>query len=277
MTPFSRPLLAAPCAAICAAAMCASAAPASAAGDLLVAPTRIVLDGARGTEVILNNIGTETATYRISLELRRMDGQGALGDVAAASAAQQAALAMIAFAPRRVTLSPGQPQAIRIGVRAPAGLPDGEYRAHMLFRAIPDARPAIASAATKGGITIDLKPVYGVTIPIIVRRGRLEATAAIANARLLTQGTRQAVSFDLIRTGSRSVYGEVLVFKPGVAAPVVLNRGIAVYTEVGTRNVTLPVVADHPGSIAGPVRIQYVEWGPEGPGRTLAEARVVLR
>ena len=41
--------------------------PAQAAGDLLVAPTRIVFDGQRGTEVVLNNIGSETATYRISL------------------------------------------------------------------------------------------------------------------------------------------------------------------------------------------------------------------
>jgi hypothetical protein len=48
-----------------------AAAPASAAGDLLVAPTRLELDGFRGTEVVLNNIGSEAATYRISLELRR--------------------------------------------------------------------------------------------------------------------------------------------------------------------------------------------------------------
>ena len=43
-----------------------ASAPAQAAGDLLVAPTRIVLDGRRGAEVILNNIGSEEATYRIS-------------------------------------------------------------------------------------------------------------------------------------------------------------------------------------------------------------------
>ena len=53
-------------------------APAQAAGDLLVAPTRIVLDGQRGTEIILNNIGAETATYRVSLELRRMSKEGRL-------------------------------------------------------------------------------------------------------------------------------------------------------------------------------------------------------
>ena len=44
-------------------------------GDLLVAPTRIVLDGRKGTEVVLNNIGDEPATYRISVEFRRMTEQ----------------------------------------------------------------------------------------------------------------------------------------------------------------------------------------------------------
>ena len=39
-----------------------AAVPQGGAGDLLVAPTRLVLDGRRGAEVILNNIGTEPAT-----------------------------------------------------------------------------------------------------------------------------------------------------------------------------------------------------------------------
>ena len=51
--------------------LCAPAAEAG-IGDLLVAPTRIVLNGSRGTEILLNNIGEDVATYRISVELRRM-------------------------------------------------------------------------------------------------------------------------------------------------------------------------------------------------------------
>src|SRR5690349_8885196 len=50
-------------------------------GDLLVAPTRVVLNGSRGTEIILNNIGEDVATYRISVELRRMKSDGTLEDV----------------------------------------------------------------------------------------------------------------------------------------------------------------------------------------------------
>ena len=82
-----------------------AATPASAGvGDLLVAPTRIVLNGSRGTEIILNNIGDDVATYRISVELRRMGANGQLEDVAAPSAAETSARDMILYAPRRVTL-----------------------------------------------------------------------------------------------------------------------------------------------------------------------------
>lgn len=249
---------------------------AHAAGDLLVAPTRVVLDGPRGTEVILNNIGSEPATYRISLELRRMKPDGSLDDVApeAASAAEAAALQMISYAPRRVTLPPNQPQAIRIGIRAPEGLPDGEYRAHMLFRAIPDAVPVTEQAAAGSGFTVAITPIYGVTIPIIVRRGALSATAAISDARLTAADGRPALSFALSRTGDRSVYGQIRVFKPGIDKPVVTARGIAVYAELGVRTVTLPLPDG--ADLRGPATIQYLEDGESG-GRLIAEARVELR
>jgi P pilus assembly chaperone PapD len=129
---------------------------ARAAGDLLVAPTRVVLDGARGTEVILNNIDSVPATYRVSLELRRMDAQGNLDEITPENAtpAEAQALNMITYAPRRVELAPNQPQSIRIGLRAPADLPDGEYRVHMLFRAIPDARPVTETEQVNNGLSI---------------------------------------------------------------------------------------------------------------------------
>ena len=55
----------------------AASSPAWAQGDLLIAPTRLILDGRRGGEVILSNIGSEEATYRVTLELRRMAPDGA--------------------------------------------------------------------------------------------------------------------------------------------------------------------------------------------------------
>lgn len=246
-------------------------------GDLLVAPTRIVINGSRGTQVLLNNIGNATATYRISLELRRMLPDGSIEEVAttAANEKEKRALEMISYAPRRVTLAPNQPQAIRIGVRAPQDLPDGEYRAHMLFRAIPDAKPATAPASASQGVSIALTPIYGVTIPVIVRRGTLTATAAMANPRIIPTKQGPMLALSLSREGARSTYGIVRVLKPGQAKPVFEVRGVAVYPEISKREVELDIPDDLVAVLKGPATIQYVEEADAG-GKLLAEVKTSL-
>ncbi len=244
-------------------------------GDLLVAPTRLVLDGRRGAEIILNNIGDDVATYRVSLEIRRMGADGRLSDVADPNAVEKAAQAMVLYAPRRVTLPPNQPQSIRISARAPQGLPDGEYRVHLQFRAIPKPKPIDASAEVKG-VSIQITPIYGVTIPVIVRLGALQAKAGIANVRKVDDHGQPAVALDLSRSGSRSTFGEVRVLKAGVKDPIAVIAGIALYTEVGQRSVLVPVRAAMAASANGPVTVQYVESTPTGPV-LLAETSAMLR
>ena len=262
-----------------AAALGAAASPALAAGDLLVAPTRVILDGSRGTEVVLNNIGSEPATYRISLEIKRMTAECGLDEIAEenVTAAERAALDMIAFSPRRVTLPPNQPQVVRVGVRLPEGTPPGEYRAHMLFRAVPDAAPATAEPKPAGeGVSIALTPIYGITIPVIVRVGDLGAEASIGEAWVSAGADGPAFNFDLSRSGNRSVYGDIEVTRPGLAEPLLVARGIAVYPEVGARKVSLRVPGELAAKLKGPVRIRYAEDREIG-GGTIDEAERVVK
>jgi P pilus assembly chaperone PapD len=244
-------------------------------GDLLVAPTRIILDGRRGTEIILNNIGEDVATYRVSLEFRRMRPDGNLEVVKLPNDSEKAAEAMVLYAPRKVTLPPNQPQSIRINARAPQGLADGEYRVHMLFRAVPDPKP-VTDAAPKDSISFRLTPVYGVTIPVIVRLGNLEAKAGIAAVTKVLDEGKPAIAIDLTRSGDRSTFGEVRVIKPGVAEPIAIAGGVALYTEVTTRKLVIPIDDKFVGLASGPVKVQYVEKTPTG-YVTLAETSAVLR
>jgi hypothetical protein len=266
-------------AAVAVAPLIAIASPARAGiGDLLVAPTRIVLDGRRGAEVILNNIGDEPATYRVSVQFRRMTEDGGLDDVEEPNATDKIAEDMIVYAPRRVTLAPHQPQAIRIAARPPEGLPDGEYRVHMLFRAIPAPTPIVAAAAQEPvkGIHFELTPIYGVTIPIIVRLGNLEATAGIANVHLEKKDGEPVVALDLSRSGTRSTYGEVRVLKAGVKDPIAIQKNVAIYTEITHRRVAVALSDAYKGEVAGPVTVQYVETFDDG-SHVIAETQAVLR
>jgi P pilus assembly chaperone PapD len=246
-------------------------------GDLLVAPTRLVLDGRKGAEVILNNIGDEPATYRVSVEFRRMTEQGDLIDVTAPTDADKKAEDMIVYAPRKVTLAPHEPQAIRIAARAPQGLADGEYRVHLLFRAVPAPTPVVQAAGEPPkGVQFKLTPIYGVTIPVIVRLGNLQATAGIANVHLEKKDGTPVIALDLVRQGTRSTYGEVRVLKAGIKDPIAAEKGVAVYTEVGKRHVSLAVTDKFRAQASGPVTVEYVETFEDGT-RLLAQTQAVLR
>ena len=130
----------------------------------------------------------------------------------------------------------------------------------MMFRAVPDANPVVAAAdAPTEGFAIQLIPIYGITIPVFVRQGALSAEATMSNARIDVEDGHEVIAVDLARTGNRSTYGEIRVLKSGVEQPVTRAKGIAVYTEVASRTVHLPLDAAHKESIRGPATIQYFE------------------
>ena len=254
-------------------------APLAAQGDLLIAPTRLVLDGRRGGEVILSNIGDEEATYRVTLELRRMTPEGELEPVeeSAASETEKAALEMIRYAPRRVILPPGEPQAIRISARPGTELPDGEYRVHMSFAALPKVRPvAPANEAPAQGISINIIPVYGITMPIIVRKGELEVTGALANPKLEETGEGTVFAVDIARSGEASLYGDLLVYPQGAGEPAFVARGIGVYPEIESRHAAFVVAPGQAAAMRGPVRVELREPVQKG-GALIAAVDTVLR
>ncbi len=218
------------------------AAPAQRApGDLLVAPTRVVLEGRQRTaEITLVNVGPATATFRISLINLRMDAQGGTKEIETAGAepGERFANDLIRYSPRQVTLEPHLAQTVRIQVRKPADLAAGEYRSHLLFRAVPDAAPAVANPAEPAKeLSVKLVAIYGISIPVIVRQGEVSSAATLSDLELVppSGGEKEPVlRFQIHRTGNESVYGDFAVtFVPaGGGKPKVVGsaNGVAVYT-----------------------------------------------
>lgn len=264
---------------IASALMLALPLPVSAQGDLLVAPTRVILNGGGSAEIVLNNIGATPATYRIGLELRRMtpDGDLAIVEESAATPQEKEMLAAVRHSPRRILLPPNQPQSVRISARPPEGFADGEYRVHMTFRAVPDTRSVEAAGEqpSASGLTIRLTPIYGVSIPVIVRKGQLSGGAEIAGASLVREGSETALKVDLVRTGSRSVYGEIRVIAPGARQPAYLVRGIAIYPELQQRSVQLTLNPAQAAALRGAMTVEYREM-PEAGGKLIAAKPVTF-
>jgi hypothetical protein len=210
--------------------------------------------------------------------LRRMTVEGTIDEVDLTTATEQEklALSMISYAPRRVVLPPNQPQSIRVAVRAPQGLADGEYRAHMMFRAVPVSKPVTQTGAERSAISISLNPIYGITIPIIIRQGNLVATAAITNAKIDRSAERPVLVLGLSRSGTRSTYGNITIKKEGISKPVFEARGLGVYPEVKNREVRLSLTDEALTALRGPVTIEYREDASLGAG-LIAEFKTVIQ
>lgn len=266
-------------------AACSAAAPAWA--DLMLYPTRVVLESRqRAAEVQLVNRGTSPATYRISLVNRRMTDSGEIVEAKDAQPGEAFADELLRYSPRQVTLQPGVAQTVRIAVRKPAGLPAGEYRSHMQFDRVPDAAgqsnlEAVAQPE-QGQIAISIQALIGASIPVIVREGSTNAEVALEQLRIQPADKPDApplLAFDIRRSGNRSVYGDlVATFTPAGGAPLEVAKvaGVAVYVPNAQRQARLPLAL--PAGVAlqrGTLRLQYNER-PDAGGKLLAAAELAL-
>lgn len=248
---------------------------------LLVSPTRVVFDGNKRTAVLtLLNNGTDVGTYRLFLVHYHMREDGAFEDVPQPSTAELAVDRMIRFTPKQVVLPPKQAQVVRVQLRLPANLADGEYRTHLLFRVLPVEQ---AHRPDDGrGVSIKLTPAVGISIPLIIRHGASTATASLSGLTLLPPGgpanaplrDRNRLVVTLGRGGNQSIYGNlVATFKgaTGGVNEVARANGLAVYLPLADRKVTLP--------LQGPLthgRLSVVYQEPEPGGKVLARTEIVV-
>jgi P pilus assembly chaperone PapD len=254
-------------------------------GGFRVTPTRLVFEGrTRTAELTLVNTGAEPATFRVSLVRMRMSETGAVEEIADPRPGEAFADTLVRFSPRQVELEPGAAQTVRVQLRKPNGLAPGEYRSHLVFRALPPAGPEAESAAGRAAraVSIALRPVFGAAIPVIVRHGETRATVELGALELRPHAGPDggpALALEMRRVGSQSVYGDLMVtcVPPGGRARAVGGmRGIAVYTPNALRRVLVPLRME-PGEpwTAGTLRVTYETAA--GERDVLAEAEIAIR
>lgn len=272
---FRFPLLAA-----CAAAM---AAPVPAAAELLVAPTRVVLTPqARSSELVLVNKGTETAAFRIAIENRRMLPDGSLEDAGEAQPGEHFADDKLRYSPRQLVLEPGARQVVRVMASAPGELQPGEYRSHLRLMSAPLSAAAAQVAGEPGSdnsLSIELVAIRSITIPVILRVGKLEASVTMDAAAMAKDDPGQLV-IRLTRAGTRSTYGDVRFTVEGEKEPAWLVRGVAIYTPNTSREVIVPLPTEVRARLAGKrVKIDYLSTDaaePASAGQLLASLTATL-
>jgi hypothetical protein len=215
-------------------------------GDLLIFPKRIVFDGGkRVKQLILSNIGKDTAVYNVSFLQYRMNMNGGFKAVTTPDVGQYFATPYLRVFPRKVTLAPNESQIVKVQLTKSKKLNEGEYRSHLYFRAKKNNNPLgqKEKLVDSTSISVKLEAVFGISIATIIKKGTSNTRTTISD--LFYEKDKELnhfINFNLNRTGNMSTYGDIhinYVSLNNTIVEVAKVKGVAVYTPGEVRKVKI--------------------------------------
>jgi P pilus assembly chaperone PapD len=225
---------------------------------IIVTPKRVVFEqNQRIQEVLIANRGSVPAKYRVTLINRAMTESGNLTDAVTPGEGEFFAKDVLRFGPRQVTLGPKQSQKIRIMSRLKSNSEDGEYKSHLLVQEIPEAAPAESAAGSSSDqVGVSVRAIFGISLPIIVRKGELSAEASLSDAKVIEMEGDKMVQVKINRKGTKSLFGTLKVFTGDTQIGILKN--VAVYLSTPHRITSVRINPDHANSLSGkPIRVTY--------------------
>lgn len=213
--------------------------------DLLITPYRVVLENGKNIEELtVANTGKDTARYTISFLQYKMLSTGKLEKIETAEDSILFADKYLRVFPKSVTLAPNEAQMVRLQLKTPPDLAPGEYRSHLYFRSIVDEKPDMGTEVDTTKIGFQLVPVYGISIPVIIRLGQSTVKASATDVKLVQADSMQVLNCKIERYGTISTFGQLEVehtSETGVKTILGKVNGIAVYTPLHSRDLSIPM------------------------------------
>ncbi|RZK47663.1 MAG: molecular chaperone [Pedobacter sp.] len=196
----------------------------------------------------LANVGKDSATFMISFIQIRMKDDGTFEKITEPDSAQRFADKYIRFYPRTVTLAPNESQTVKMQITKASEMLPGEYRSHLYFRAVPTGKPlGEKEPAADSLISINIVPVFGISMPVIIRVGETDAQIQLSELALRESANGPALDITFQRSGNMSVYGDVVVdhiSSTGQSTRVGNVNGLAVYSPNPKRKFRLALNPD---------------------------------
>lgn len=210
---------------------------------------RVVFEGPHRTEALtlINNTNKEQI-YRLDWRRYEMLQDKGLKHIEENSDSLDGikwADSMVTFAPRRLTIPPGASRQVRMFLRRPSNLDEGEYRAHLWINTETPPEPFEPEAEGDERNIIRLSMNPGVSMPVFVRHGNLDAKVSITDSKFYKDEESGLYKVDMVvhREGNRSIYGDFDFICTSGDKDLVIkqSRGWAVYTELDHRNLQFKV------------------------------------
>lgn len=255
-------------------------APGAAQAQLLITPLQVVMENReRSTEVILVNTTAQTMTYRITWEqYSQLPGGGynpmevEPGDMSLQNFA--------VFSPRQVTLAPNEKQTVRIAVRRPADLADGEYKSHMKFSVVPGPRN---EQAPESGVSLGVYVNINFSIPVVYRAGDYDIQVELGTPEFDINENSGVlrVHVPVERSGIHGAIGRVEIYHTpaggGESEMIGELENANLFPEINARTLKVPTTVD--GIDPGTLNVKYYDYhgSPQPTKNLLAERSYPVR
>lgn len=221
-------------------------APISSQARLDIVPQKVVIEPReRGGEFTILNLFNQKGNFRIELLNYRQDENGVYQELKGPLDPDFDPEKIVRFSPRQFSLEPGGRQKVRLSLRKPANLPEGEYRFHIKATRFADEDNSNTNS-DKPAVKVSLN--VGVAIPVIVRHGNVVSDAKILNPQITSavQNGKQVpqLEVDIAREGNASAIGQLEVFwqpQNGETRKIGNISNANVFTEINQRNFKIPL------------------------------------
>ncbi|MHA1541050.1 MAG: fimbrial biogenesis chaperone [Alphaproteobacteria bacterium] len=198
----------------------------------LIYPQKILFHGSMKKQSIkITNVTDTEKTYKLKIVNYEQEKNGGYKVITEENPVAKFASKNFRFSPRRVTLKPGKSQTINIMVKGKGALKDGEYRSHLAI--VEKDATKMRTASASSGLGFEIKADYGVTVPVIIRKGKLNMDIKIKSAKLKSDKKGAVLSVDIARKGKKSMRGQFSIFDGKKEIGVIKN--IVVYTNLAGR------------------------------------------
>lgn len=213
----------------------------------------------RSTELNVLNLSQDLNRYELKIIHYRQDENGIYETLEEPLSPLFDPEQIVRMSPMEFRLGATDRQKVRVALRKPSDLPEGEYRFHLVATSYKVEDPNIRDVQDE--VAIALKINLGVAIPVIVRHGDLSATGSLDSFNLLpanqTETGQPQLNFIARREGNASTLGRVEV----AWAPegekfrdIGFITNFNLFTEIDYRNGSVPLDVFPSG---GQLRILY--------------------
>lgn len=225
-----------------------------------IVPQKIIIENReRGGELTILNLFNKKGTFRIELVNFAQNENGVYQQLNAPLSPDFDPATAVRISPRQFSLEANGRQKIRMSIRRPADLPEGEYRFHV--KAI---RLAQDDERRNAGDGINVLANVGVTIPVIVRHGNTSASATLNDPQIVeaarTKSGKPELHLTVNREGNASTIGKLeVIWQPqgGQNRKIGQMTNLNVFTDIEKRLIKLPLYEMPLGQ--GQILVRYTD------------------